>query len=99
MPVTRIWEYPEKKLYAILTTKIFKIGDEEIKMDVHFHDKGQEIKLKLIAELYDVGIPLSLAGPMYLSGDDLIKALSESGVIQEEIERIKKKMSYISSSN
>jgi hypothetical protein len=84
MSVSNIWKDTEKGEYAVLTHRR--------DLRIRFLGSGGEEHLEHVAEIYDVGPPLSQAGPMYLSKEDLLKALAASGVKPEKIKEIKSKL-------
>jgi len=91
MSVTRIWEDPDPEMgyFIISHEKVW----EDFGIDFRFIDKnGEEKHLKPIDKIYDVQRPLRQAHPMYLSKEELLRALSLSGVKEEEIERLKSKL-------
>jgi hypothetical protein len=84
----------EKGEYAVFTREALKLGKDEVKFNFkQVGNKGQEEYLKPVAEIRGVGPPLSqFPGPMYLSKEKLLEALSKSGVKPEEIEKLKSKL-------
>ena len=77
-----------------LLLKVLEIDGKEVKFDIHFLGRdGKEEPSEPIAEYRNLGAPLSrFPNPMYLSREDLLKALSASGVKSEDIEKLKPKL-------
>ena len=97
MFVTKIWKDLEKKEYLVLTQKVLEVEGKEVNFDFHFMGSdGREKYLEPIAEYSNLGPPLSFglvgSNPVYLSKEDLLKALSASGVKPDEIEKLKSKL-------
>ena len=96
MFVTKVLKNPKKDEYLVLTQKVLIIEGEEIKFDFRSIGKdGKEERLESIAEYRNLGPPLSLGlygSNPYLSREDLLGALSASGVKPEEIEKLKPRL-------
>jgi hypothetical protein len=93
MFVTKILEGRKREEYVAFTHQVMEVEGEEVKLDIY--SIGDKKHLKTLAEYRNLGPPLSLglcSNIIILNREDLLSALSASGVKSEEIEKLKPKL-------